>query len=78
MNTFTETTQALEKLIKTTLELRNQRETLLEILQDCREFLDGQMDVVDDPYGYGQPAPNKAMKLAIRIDAAFDETERVR
>jgi hypothetical protein len=75
LNTFTETTHALEGLIKTFLKLREQRENLLEVLQDVREFLDGQIDVVDGDYG--EPAPNKAMRLAQRIDEALGEVEKV-
>jgi hypothetical protein len=35
-------------------------------LLECREYLEGQMDVVDGDYG--QPAPNKAMQLVHMID----------
>lgn len=47
---------------------------MLEVLQECREFLDGQIDSVDGDYGV--PAPNKAMKLAHRIDEVIAETDR--
>lgn len=35
-------------------------------LLECREYLEGQMDVVDG--SYGQPEPNKAMQLVNMID----------
>ena len=35
-------------------------------LADCREYLGGQIDVVDG--SYGEPAPNKAMILCQLID----------
>lgn len=35
-------------------------------LQSCREFVDGYVDVVDGDYG--EPAPNKSMRLASEID----------
>lgn len=39
---------------------------LIEALQDAREFIDGQIDVVDGDYG--EPSPNRAMSLAQLID----------
>jgi len=42
---------------------------LLAALYEAREFIDGQIDVVDG--SYGEPAPNRAMVLAQEIDAAI-------
>jgi hypothetical protein len=42
---------------------------LVEALQEAREFIDGQIDVVDG--SYGEPSPNRAMSLAQMIDAAL-------
>lgn len=38
---------------------------LEDLLDRCAEFLDGQADVVDGDYG--QPEPNKAMRLVSEI-----------
>jgi hypothetical protein len=38
---------------------------LEDLLDRCAEFLDGQVDVVDGDYG--QPEPNKAMRLVSEI-----------
>ena len=35
-------------------------------LLECRDFLEGQIDVVDGDYG--EPAPNRAMQLCTMID----------
>lgn len=44
-----------------------QRITRLEAdLLECREYLEGHVDVVDGDYG--EPAPNKAMRLVSMID----------
>ena len=42
---------------------------LLAALHAAREYIDGQIDVVDG--SYGEPAPNRAMVLAQEIDAAI-------
>ena len=42
---------------------------MLAALHEAREFIDGQIDVVDGSYGV--PAPNRAMSLAQEIDAAI-------
>jgi hypothetical protein len=42
---------------------------LLAALGEAREFIDGQIDVVDGSYGF--PEPNKAMRLATEIDEAL-------
>lgn len=42
---------------------------LYDVLTDAREFIDDQIDVVDG--SYGQPEPNKAMRLAQEIDEAL-------
>lgn len=42
---------------------------MLAALYEAREFIDGQIDVVDG--SYGEPAPNRAMVLAQEIDAAI-------
>lgn len=47
----------------------NKFSELVEALEEAREFIDGQIDVVDGDYGV--PAPNKAMQLAQVIDAAL-------
>lgn len=44
---------------------------LIAALQEAREFIDGQIDVVDGSYGV--PAPNRAMTLAQEIDAALEK-----
>ena len=46
---------------------------LLAALYEAREFIDGQIDVVDG--NYGEPAPNRAMVLAQEIDAAIAKAE---
>lgn len=35
-------------------------------LNECRDFLEGQVDVVDG--SYGEPSPNRAMQLVSMID----------
>lgn len=40
--------------------------TLEADLAECREYLEVEMDVVDGDYG--EPAPNKAMRLVNMID----------
>jgi hypothetical protein len=35
-------------------------------LLECREYLEGHVDVIDG--SYGEPRPNKAMQLTIMID----------
>jgi hypothetical protein len=42
---------------------------LISALEQAREHIDGEIDVVDGDYGV--PAPNKAMSLAQEIDAAL-------
>jgi hypothetical protein len=42
---------------------------LVEALQEAREFIDGQIDVVDG--SYGESSPNRAMSLARQIDEAL-------
>lgn len=39
-------------------------------LQDCREYLEKEMDVVDG--SYGEPSPNRAMQLVNQIDETLD------
>lgn len=39
-------------------------------LNECREFLEDQIDVVDG--SYGEPAPNRAMVLVCMIDETLD------
>lgn len=41
------------------------RDELEAVLEDCAEFIDGQVDVVDGDYG--EPEPNKAMRLMTAI-----------
>lgn len=41
----------------------------VEALNEAREFIDGQIDVVDG--SYGEPSPNRAMTLASTIDEAI-------
>lgn len=38
----------------------------LNLLYEARQYIDGEIDVVDGDYG--EPAPNKAMQLASAID----------
>jgi len=42
---------------------------LISALEQAREHIDGEIDVVDGDYGI--PAPNKAMRLAQEIDDAL-------
>lgn len=42
---------------------------LISALEQVREYIDGQIDVVDGDYGV--PAPNKAMRIAQEIDTAL-------
>lgn len=42
---------------------------LVVVVAEAREFIDGQIDVVDGPYG--EPTPNRAMQLAQRLDEAM-------
>ncbi len=47
-----------------------QRIKMLEAdLLECREFLEGQVDVVDGDYG--EPSPNRAMQLVTMIDESL-------
>jgi hypothetical protein len=39
---------------------------LIELLHRCAEFIDGYSDVVDGDYG--EPEPNKAMRLLSKIN----------
>lgn len=39
-------------------------------LEECREYLEKQMDVVDG--SYGEPAPNRAMQLVWMIDQTLN------
>jgi hypothetical protein len=66
----TETTRALETMIKTVLRLREQREVLFGILNDCRIYLQVQDYLADGADEVGK-------KLAQRIDEALGEVERV-
>jgi hypothetical protein len=43
----------------------NRLKQLESILEDCAEFIDGYVDVVDGDYG--EPEPNKAMRLMSAI-----------
>ncbi len=45
-------------------------ESLKADLAECREFLEPFVDVIDGDYG--EPAPNKAMRLVTMIDASLD------
>jgi hypothetical protein len=42
---------------------------LVEVLEECEQFIDGYVDVVDGDHGI--PKPNKAMKLMFDIKAAL-------
>jgi hypothetical protein len=39
-------------------------------LLECREFLEGYVDVVDGDYG--EPSPNRAMRLVTQIDETLN------
>lgn len=51
--------------------LRNEIDALVDMLTECREFIDGYIDTVDGPDG--QPRPNKAMSLANDLDHLLGE-----
>lgn len=54
-------------------ELKAAYERIAELeadLHECREFLEGQVDVVDG--SYGEPVPNRAMVLVCMIDETLD------
>jgi hypothetical protein len=53
--------------------LRCQRWELRGMLKDVLEYLDDHVDVVDGDYG--QPAPNKAMRLVQEIEETLKRTE---
>ena len=46
---------------------------VLAVLEDVREFLNDQSDVVDGDYGV--PAPNRAMTLLMDVDNAIRAME---
>ena len=52
------------------LEYRRRIARLEADLEECREFLEDQMDVVDGDYG--QEEPNKAMRLVSMIDETLN------
>lgn len=49
-------------------QLRKQLDEAVALLDECREHIDGEIDVIDDG-NYSTGAPNNAMKLAVEIDA---------
>lgn len=54
--------------------LERERDNMAELLADIREWLDGQIDVVDGPPGYEhEQKPNAAMSFAAEIDALIGE-----
>lgn len=54
--------------------LERERDQLVELLADIREWLDGQIDVVDGPPGYEhEQRPNAAMSFASEIDRLIGE-----
>jgi len=54
----------------TELLLRAEIRALRDVCEDALEFMRGYEDVVDGDYG--QPAPNKAMRLAMDIKEALE------
>jgi len=54
----------------TELLLRAEIRALRDVCEDALEFVRGYEDVVDGDYG--QPAPNKAMRLAMNIKEALE------
>ncbi len=51
--------------------MQREIDLLTEVLADCREFVDNYVDVEDGDYG--EPKPNKAMRLLQQIDEALGE-----
>lgn len=47
---------------------------LLEALNASREYLDGEIDVVDGDYG--EPRPNRAMTICNQLDEAITVLDR--
>lgn len=61
--------ESFASLRLTAEKLKAAHDALLEACHEAREFIDGQIDVVDGDDGV--PAPNKAMKLATILDEAI-------
>jgi hypothetical protein len=51
------------------MKLEKRIKTLEADLEECREYLEQHMDTVDGDYG--EPAPNKAMRLVSMIDESL-------